>query len=513
MDDQAIEWGGELSAFDYMMYRADADARSRTSMMYIETLDVVPDWHLLREEIDRVSRVALRLRQHVVAPLVPLTAARWVVDPDFDLDYHLRRFALPAPGDFPQLLDTAATMYASPLDPGRPLWEVTLVEGLDDRGARAALVWKMSHSITDGVGGMVLERIIRTDERHPRRDPLPPLPVPEDVSSMDLTRRAVRGLPIAVVRGLARRVTSALGGLGRAARDPGGALDDAAKVAGAVRKLGGATTEPSPLLRGRGLNRRFAALDVALADLRATAKAHGCSVNDAYVAALTGALRMYHESLGVPIDAIAMAMPINLRPATDTAAVDNQWTGVTFAAPVAETDPVRRMRAIRELVLTARGDAGINVVSLIAPVVAWLPQGLLPGGGSIGIDVQASNVPGHPLPRYVAGAKIVRAVPLGPVPGVAMMVTMVSLAGRCFVGVNYDTAAVTEPELLADCLQRGFDEVIAVGAAAPADTAREPAPRKATSSKATSSKATTTKATTSTATTRRPDSPEPGSDS
>lgn len=460
-----IEWSGELTSFEYMMFRADVDSHSRTSIVQIETLDTVPEWDRLRYELDRASRVALRLRQHVVAPLLPLTPARWVVDPDFDLDYHLRRISLPAPGDFRQLLDLAQVLHAAPLDLGRPLWELTLVEGLNDGDGKAALIWKMSHAITDGVGGMLLDSVIRTGEREPERGPLPQVPVPEDVSPIDMTRRAVRRLPITLVGGAVKLV-------GRA-RDPGATLRSAAHVLGSLRKMAAPVAPPSPLLRRRSLNRRFDAFDVPLSALRDAAKAHGFSVNDAYIAAVGGAMRHYHEQLGVPVDVIALGMPISIR-AADGLNAGNQWTAATIAAPVAEADPVKRMRAVRELVLHARAESTSNPMGLIAPVLAWMPQQLMSGlgGGSVGLDIQASNVPGAPAPRYLAGAKVLRNVPIGPLPGVAMMLTMMSQAGRCYVGAHYDTAAFTDSELLEVSLRRGFDEVIAVG------TAKKPPPTK-----------------------------------
>src|ERR1700684_3964119 len=102
----------------------------------------------------RASRGVIRMRQKVVVPSVPVAAAQWVVDPDFDLDYHLRRVALPAPGTQRQLLVLAAGQLASPLDLARALWEVVYVEGLE--GGRAALLSKFSHAISDGVGGIEL---------------------------------------------------------------------------------------------------------------------------------------------------------------------------------------------------------------------------------------------------------------------------------------------------------------------------------------------------------------------
>lgn len=461
MDQDPIVFDETLTSFDFMLYRADMDAHSRSSMMFIETLEAVPDLDRLRAQVEHTTRGFPRLRQRVVAPLVPLTAPRWVVDPDFDLDYHFRRIALPAPGGFRQLLDLAAKLYSSPLDLGRPMWEATLVEGLDLPDARAAILWKFSHAITDGVGGMVLDGLIHDAAAEPGPRPYLPAPSPQDLSPLDLTRAALRGLPRSMVVGSVVKTRSLVGLAARTARHPVASSVAAAKTAADLRKLvGPPAAEASPLLKRRGLNRRFEAIDFDLGVLRAAAKSRGCSVNDAYLAGLAGALGRYHEELGLPVEAISLAMPISVRK-EGAGAGGNQWSAVTLALPLSESDVERRMQIIREQVLTARTSATINPANLVAPLLAWVPQQLLAGvgSGSLGIDIQASNVPGHPTDRFVAGSRITRSVPIGPLPGVAMMATMVTLAGRCFVGVHYDTAAVREHDLFARCLAAGFSEV------------------------------------------------------
>ncbi|HSS11838.1 MAG TPA: wax ester/triacylglycerol synthase family O-acyltransferase [Acidimicrobiales bacterium] len=460
-----LVWGREMSPVDYLMFRGEVDPRMRSSMMSVEILDRVPDWQRLRDAFDRASRVVLRLRQRVVAPTMPIGTAQWVVDPDFDLDYHLRRIRSPEPGTLRQVLDVAQPMLSAPLDMARPLWEVTLVEGVTADGGQAALLTKLSHSIADGLGAVEMDRQLRDFEREADRGPMPPLPVPEDVTSGGLTRRGLRRLPLSLISGIERLAVGGLGLAGRVARSPTGAASEVAGLVGSVQRiLGAPPVEPSPLLRRRSLNRRLDSLDVPLADLRTSAKAFGCSVNDAYIAALCGGLRLYHERLGVPVDAVPMAIPVSLRTADDPAG-GNRWAGVRLAAPVGEPDPIVRMRAVRELMLTARSERGINVINAVAPVLARAPAELLSMLSSMGLsnDVQASNVPGHAQPTYMAGARILRMCPFGPLPGAAMMVVMFSLADTCFIGVHYDTASVTEPDLFARCLREGFDEVIALG--------------------------------------------------
>jgi diacylglycerol O-acyltransferase len=463
MADDTQAWSRDVAPVDYLMYRGEIDPRSRSSMMSVEILDRVPDWDRLRDDLDRASRVVLRLRQRVVAPLLPVASARWVVDPDFDLGYHVRRIRSPEPGTLRQLLDLAQTALAGPLDMSRPLWEATLVEGVSAEGGHAALLWKLSHSITDGVGGIELDRQIRSYERHPDRGPMPPLPVPQDVASTDIVRSAALQMPFALAATAGRCAGGALGLVVRAVRHPAQAITGLGRFAGSLQRIiGPPPVEPSPLLRRRSLNRRFETLDIALDGLRRAAKDHGCSVNDAYIAALCGVLRLYHERLGSPVDAVSLVMPVSLR-AGDDPAGGNQWSGVRIAAPVGDPDPVRRMRVIREHVVTGKAEPAIHALGAIAPVLARMPIQMvmeLGGDGRIA-DVQASNVPGHAQDTYIGGAKVLRNLPFGPLPGAAMMVVMLSHVGRCYVGINYDTASVTEPELFARCLREGFDEVMA----------------------------------------------------
>src|ERR1700722_13745006 len=155
----------ELSPLDYLLHRGEAYPATRSAFLGLEILDQLADWGRLREAIDRASRVVIRMRQKVVVPPVPTTPPQWVVDPDFDLDYHLRRIALPAPGTLRQLLDLAEVILASPLDTSRALWEVVYVEGLEgDSGGRAALLSKFSHALSDGLARIALfEQVYDTE--------------------------------------------------------------------------------------------------------------------------------------------------------------------------------------------------------------------------------------------------------------------------------------------------------------------------------------------------------------
>ena len=459
----------ELSPLDYLLHRGESHPSTRSAFLNLEILDQPADWGRLREAMDRASRVVIRMRQKVVIPPLPATPPRWVVDPDFDLDYHLRRVALPAPGTLRQLLDLAELTLQSPLDTSRALWEALYVEGLE--GGRAALLTKLSHAITDGLGGIALfEQVYDTERDAPPR-PMPPVPVPRDLSGNDLLRDSLRQLPETTFAAGQRLLGRAAGTAARLITQPGATVAETVRFADSARRmLSPPAAGPSPLLRRRSLVSRTVVLELPLADLRAAAKSvavtggRTASVNDAYLAALCGGLGRYHEVLGVPVDALPLALPVSLRSGDDPAS-GNRFTGVTIAAPVGESDPVERMRQVREQVIARRSEPAIDVIGRLAPVLSLLPdeavyevfERITPA------DVQASNVPGYAQETFLAGARVERQYGLGPLPRVGMMAILISRAGTCTVAFRYDTASFTATDQLEKCLQAGFDEIVELG--------------------------------------------------
>src|SRR5215471_14890806 len=154
-----------MEPFDYLLHRFETDPRGRSGGIGLHILDQAPDFERVQEACDRASRSAIRMRQKVVVPPFGLGTPEWVVDPDFDLNFHVRRVRAPAPGTFAQVLDMTRQMLEDPLDIGRALWIVVIVEGLEDD--RAAMLMKTSHAITDGMGSMILYDTLFDSERDP----------------------------------------------------------------------------------------------------------------------------------------------------------------------------------------------------------------------------------------------------------------------------------------------------------------------------------------------------------
>jgi diacylglycerol O-acyltransferase len=454
-------WGSqrEMNPLETLMWRADSNPRMRSTVCGLELLDRAPDWDRLVAAHEWASRLVPRFRQRVVEPPLGLGTPTWVVDGEFDLGYHLRRMKVPAPGAWSELLESAQQIGMTPFDKARSPWEAVLFEGLAD--GRAAYLLKLHHSTSDGMGGIQLLSMLhsRTREHNPNK-PQRPEPAAEAPSAIGLlvgqAVRDARALP-----GLARGAAAILGRLAR----PQQATRDAVEYAASLRRVLADPDAPgSPLLAGRSRSWRYLALDVEFADLRAASKAAGATLNDAYLAALLGALRLYHEQLGVPVDAVPIAIPISVR-REGHGAGGNQFTGARFAGPVAIADPVERMHAIGELVKKARAEPAINGVGLIAPALARLPRAAVSdfvGSLTATNDLQASNVPGIREEVYLAGAKIERMYGFGPLPGCACMITLVTHGSTCCVGVNVDPAAVTDVDRFAGCLRAGFEEVLAL---------------------------------------------------
>jgi WS/DGAT/MGAT family acyltransferase len=459
-------WGAsaEMSSFEALMWRAESDPRLRSPMTVVDVLDRAPDWNRLVAAHEWGTRLVPRARQHVVDPPLHLGAPVWATDPDFDLHYHLRRARVSPPGTLAQLLELAEQMAMTPFDRARPLWEAVMVEGLE--GGRAAYVFKIHHSVTDGMGGIQLLSLLHSRRREPSpRKPMPPPPAPEQVSPLSVLGGQVRRRLLGAPREAGRHLGTGVAALGRLATEPVDAVGDAVRFGRSLQRvLAPPPAPPSPLLRARSLAWRFGALECGVEALRAAGRAAGGTLGDAYVAALLGGFRRYHEHFGVAVEELPMAMPISLRQG-DHPMGGNRFAGARLAGPVGETDPGERIRLVHDFVLGARSEPAADALGLLAPALNLVPTPLITrwyAAQTGGLDLQASNVPGIPYPVYIAGARIERMYPFGPLPGCAVMSALVSHVDTCCIGVNCDAAAVTDVELFVDCLRGGLAEVLSL---------------------------------------------------
>ena len=391
----------------------------------------------------------------------------WVDDPDFDIDHHVRRIALPKPGTMRQLLDLATLIAADPFDRTRPLWQFVVVDGL--RGGKAALIQKMHHTITDGEGGVqTVAAVPRLRARRARAaaarpdEPTEPTAAPPPPSTADDAARPASPAAFRLPLGIARQVQRAARRPGRDpdARAPRPPTRSAGVVSQLVRHRAGAARRCG---RERSLRRR---LEVVRAPVRTTkdaAKRLGGTLNTAFLTAAAEAAARYHVELG----------------RTGRARCGRRWRSApapTTPGPTPSRSPgcscrparcrsPSASRRIHEADRRGRGPVGERQRSTtLAAVAAALPTSLvtrLARQQAQTVDFATSNVRGSPVPVYIAGAQLLAELPVGPLGGVAFNLTLLSYLGSLDMGLNIDAAAVDRAGRLRSSLERAFADLAA----------------------------------------------------
>jgi WS/DGAT/MGAT family acyltransferase len=459
---QDIRYAERMTDSDALLWTIEDDPLLRTNILVIWILDRAPDRERLQSKIEGATLMIPRLRHRALKTPFSIAPPRWEVDANFDLDYHVRWLRAPGDGSIRALLDMVQATVTQQFDRARPLWELSVIEGLSED--RAALVLKLHHSVSDGVGMVRMTESLVDRERHPkaRRQVLPEPSPPREWSASRLLLDALeydrrRRL------GRLRSIGSALGG---AALNPFGSTAELSRGASSVARMLRPVREPlSPLLRGRSISVHFDTMHLALDDLRGAAKGAKATVNDAFVAALCGALHRYHAHHGAPVDALRMTMPVDIREGEDAHRAGNQFTPARFAVPLSIADPVERMRTIGKLVQRERAEPALRLTEPVAGVLNRLPSGVtkeLFGSMLKGIDFVSTNVRGPKFPVYAAGARMESIFGFGPLSGSAINVALFSYAGQLSVGLSSDRAAVPDPGFLLECMEKGFSEVLTV---------------------------------------------------
>lgn len=462
-----FEFEPRMSDADALMWTVEKDPLLRSTITTIMVFDRAPDRERFERRMERLTRVVPRLRQRVMGHPLSIAPPRWSVDPNFDLRYHLRWQRAIGEGTMREVFDIAQPIAMQGFDRARPLWEFTMVEGLADD--RAALIAKIHHSITDGVGGMKLQMELLDLEREPADPPelgeLPPAPEPEVLTER---QRWIDAMTYEAQRQAdAARSTagSALDTARRLRSDPVGVGVDALRTVSSLGRLLRPTTEPmSPLMRQRSLSVHFETLRLPLRDLKAASKVVSGKLNDAFVAGVTGGFRRYHQHHGHhDVGLLRMAMPISVRTDATASKAGNQFVPTRFAVPIDLDDPIARMNAVRELVAKERAEPALALSDPIANLVNRLPATAttsLFGSMLRGVDFITSNVPGAPIPVYLCGAHLESQIALGPMSGAAANVVLVSYGDDVNIGVNTDPAAIPDPEVFLGFLSDSFDEVV-----------------------------------------------------
>ncbi len=456
-----------MSDVDKILWVIEANPQLRSTITAVLFFDRPPDRRALNTRVEQATRRVGRLRQRVVSNPYSLAPPRWETDPAFNLSYHLRWSHLGGSGTRSDVLALAEPIAMQSFDKARPLWELTVVEGLE-HGA-AAVVAKVHHTITDGVGGVQLLLELFDLEREPRAvADMPPTPRARVMSQRERFHDAL-------LHELQRRHAFALhatGGLVDLARDPmDGARRTVDTTLSALRMAHPTTRPMSPLLEAKSLNVRFHQFDRRLDDFRDAARAAEATVNDIFVTGVCRGLATWHQDHGVPLHALRMGMPISARrPGHDTANGANQFLPARLEVPLGAFDVQTHVHDVGRRIRATRDEPALALIEPLAGVLSRLPRFVLTNlfsGVLRGQDFLASNVPGAPVPIYFAGAEMTAMVAFGPLSGTALNITLFSHCRNVHIGVSCDPEAIPDSEALIACLERGIDEVLGLGRTSP----------------------------------------------
>ena len=385
----------------------------------------------------------------------------WVDDPDFDLDYHVRRSALPAPGTDEQLRALVGRLLAQRLDRSRPLWEIYLVEGLSD--GRFAVITKTHHAMVDGLASMDVGALLLDATPEPREtvaDGWCPAPEP---SALDLAADAVRDA--------IRRPWTVVDMAARAGADVRGVV---AGVERAMSMLVSATggRPVHPLNAVIGEQRRFGTAATTLADHRAVRAACGGTVNDVVLAVVTGALRRWMMTRGEPLrerTTVRALVPVSVRARRGNGASGNNISAYFVELPVGEDDPLRRLSRVSSAMAAHKAGGQAVAATTLIRLAGFAPPTL----HSLGVrlanqfssqlyNVLVTNVPGPARPLYAMGARMLDMYPVVPLAGgQAVAIGITSYDGGMHYGLNADRDALPDVDVLAEAITDALAELVA----------------------------------------------------
>ena len=422
-----------------------------------------PDGRVRFEEVEAIlaSRLHLvpRFRQKVLTVPMNLALPVWVDDPTFDLDFHLRRSALPSPGGRRELTEYAARVLSRPLDRTKPLWELYVIEGLED--GHVATLLKVHHAMVDGISGVHLAAALWDLAAEPPAAPLAPAWEPEpEPSSDELLRGALDEMVSHPIHALSDAIETAR-------RQPALAALSVGSVLSGARSILDMGARPSSPFDARiGPNRRFAMADAPLQRFKDVKNALGGTVNDVVLATVGGALHRQLRERKEPTRGrtLRAMVPVSVRSSRDPT-VGNRVAPAFVDIPVGAMGAKRRLAEIRKSTLYLKESMMALSADAIIGLGAYAPGGLLAAAAraaSFGpwFNLVVSNVPGPQQPMYLAGARLVASYPAMPLnQNAALSIACSSLGGTMAFGVTADWDAVPDVDLLALALEESIAEL------------------------------------------------------
>jgi WS/DGAT/MGAT family acyltransferase len=406
-----------------------------------------------------------RYRQRLHVPPAGTGRPLWIDDPTFNLEYHVRQTALPQPGTEDQLLRLTGRIFSQQLDRARPLWELWIVEGLDDGGF--ALISKTHHAMIDGISGVDIAQVlfdlspVPADVDHPDEAWQPaPEPSPAQVlaaGAVGLLRSSLRG------------TVQAAGAL----RDPGAALHAAREAAEGLGEIVWAGLNPAPetpLNVAIGPHRRYAVVRGDLRDFKAVKNTFGGTVNDVVLAVVSGALREWLHGRGVRTEGLELRalVPVSIRGSADRGALGNRIAAMRGPLPVYIEDPIERLDSVRGAMDDLKESKQAVGAEVLTSMQQFAPPTILAQASRLNFSTRlfnliVTNVPGPQFPLYVLGRRLLDLFPIAFLPkDHALAVAIMSYNGKMAFGLLGDYDALADIGTIADGIEASLAELVAL---------------------------------------------------
>jgi WS/DGAT/MGAT family acyltransferase len=421
-----------------------------------------PGYEEMLDHIRTRLHLVPRYRQRLAQPPLETGRPLWVDDPTFNLEYHVRQTALPAPGAEDQLMRLVARIMSQQLDRSKPLWEMWIVEGLDDGGF--AVISKTHHALIDGISGVDLATVMFDLSPVPVEPPHPDQPWQPHVEPTGA--ELVAGGAV----GLARVAAGAVAGAVSLVRNPSAtfrALSEASQGLGEVAWAGLNPAPETPLNVEIGPHRRYCVVRNRLADFKEVKNAFGGTVNDVVLTVVTGALRDWLHSRGVRTEGLELRalVPVSTRGSDERGAMGNRITVMRGPLPVYIADPVARLRAVKTAMDGLKESKQAVGAEVLTGVQSFAPPTILAQASRLNFSTRlfnliVTNVPGPQLPLYVLGRKLEAFYPQVPlVLNTALGIAIMSYDGKLFFGLLGDYDAMDDIDDFAADLRSAIAEL------------------------------------------------------
>jgi WS/DGAT/MGAT family acyltransferase len=422
-----------------------------------------PGYEEMLDHIRTRLHLVPRYRQRLAQPPLETGRPLWVDDPTFNLEYHVRQTALPAPGSEDQLMRLVARIMSQQLDRSKPLWEMWVVEGLQEGGF--ALISKTHHAMVDGISGVDLATVMFDLSPVPPEIPHgdePWQPHPEPTGAELIAGGAA---------GLARVAAGAVATGLSLIRRPGAtwrALSEAAEGLGEVAWAGLNPAPATPLNVEIGPHRRYRVVRNHLDDFKEVKNAFGGTVNDVVLTVVTGALRDWLHSRGVRTEGLELRalVPVSTRTREESGALGNRITVMRGPLPVYIGDPIARLRAVKAAMDGLKESKQAVGAEVLTSVQSFAPPTILAQASRLNFSTRlfnliVTNVPGPQFPLYVRGREMEDVFPIAFLPkGHALAIAIMSYNGQMNFGLLGDYDALPDLDRIGDGIEASLEELV-----------------------------------------------------